>query len=43
MNDILAANDYVGITFWIVAAGMLAATVFSLLKEIEFLINGKHL
>ena len=28
MNDILAANDYVGITFWIVAAGMLAATVF---------------
>ena len=28
MNDILASNDYVGITFWIVAAGMLAATVF---------------
>ena len=38
----LQTSDITGVTFWLVTAAMLAATVFSLLKETEFMANGKH-
>jgi hypothetical protein len=38
----LAANDYVGVTFWIISIAMVASTVFSLSKEIELIPNGKR-
>jgi len=37
----LDANDYVGVSFWLVTAALLAEHSFSL-KEIEFMQNGKH-
>ena len=32
---ILASDDFVGITFWVISMGMLAATVFFSLKEVQ--------
>ena len=32
-TSLLAANDYVGMSFWLATAIMLASTVFFLLKE----------
>ena len=32
---ILAPDDFVGITFWVISMGMLAATAFFSLKEVQ--------
>ena len=33
---LLASDDFVGITFWLISMGMLAATAFFLWKEIRY-------
>ena len=43
MGEILAVDDYVGISFWLATAIMLAATVSFLLKDQMFQLNGRHL
>jgi hypothetical protein len=35
----LAANDYVGVTFWIISISMVAATVFFYVRKIIELIS----
>ena len=37
----LNPNDFVGVSFWIMSAAMLAATYFSSWKEIGPLVSGK--
>ena len=38
----LAQDDFVGISFWIISMGMLAATAFFLWKETLLLLAGKR-
>ena len=38
----LNAADVTGVSFWLVTAALLASQYSFLLKEIEFLQNGKH-
>ena len=38
----LAQDDFVGISFWIISMGMLAATAFSLWRDILLLLAGKR-
>ena len=38
----LQTSDVTGVTFWLVTAAMLAATVFFFVEETEFTANGKH-
>ena len=38
----LAQDDFVGISFWIISMGMLAATAFSLWRETLLLLAGKR-
>ena len=39
---LLASDDFVGISFWIIAMGMAAATVFFLWKEEQCILAGKR-
>ncbi len=39
---LLASDDFVGISFWIISMGMLAATAFFFLKEAQWLLLGDH-
>ena len=43
MEYVLATNDYVGISFWLATAIMLASTVFSSLKDLTLKVSGKLL
>ena len=38
----LQANDFVGVTFWIISISMVAATLFFFSEDQEYLLNGKH-
>ena len=38
----LAQDDFVGISFWIISMGMLAATAFFSWKEVLLPLAGKH-
>ena len=38
----LAQDDFVGISFWVISMGMLAATAFSLWREVLLIQHGKH-
>ena len=39
---LLNPTDYVGVSFWIISAAMVAATFFSGSKETELKESGKH-
>ena len=38
----LQANDFVGVTFWIISISMVMTTLFFFLKDQEYQLNGKH-
>ena len=38
MGEILAVDDYVGISFWLAAAIMLAATVFFFIEREKYIL-----
>ena len=39
----LATDDFVGISFWLISMGMLAATAFSLWSKLMWLLSGENL